>query len=352
MKATTWPKTLLRIAQRSLTGKPLNSSTEIRLTRLCTQRCRQCSIYERTTDPPSMSWEHFRIVAQRLRKYGATIGFISGGEPTLVPHLDRILMEAKKTFSVATTLVTGLVNKTETIRRIGRIALENDIHIQTSLDGFGKLGDDLRGVKDFSTTVLKHMEWLSKNRGASKSLLYANIVLNDLNLEQVPRLIRTANDIGWKTTVGFYHSLTETTRRDNELSLKPGKRLDTALDFLRGNPQILNLNTYIEGIADFVEGKPVGFCAFAHAPVLATRTTITEDGSVHLCYGGPIGNILTQPLDDIFKSNEYTDRIDAYRSCNGCWTTCYTQRYLLVHPRSVKELLQNVHKIRTLKAKS
>lgn len=344
-----WQKVIPNLIKRGLVRRPLNSSTEIRLTRLCTQRCRQCRIYERTTDPPSMSLESFRIVAQRLREYGAYIGFISGGEATLVSHLDKILVEARKTFLLSTTLVTGLYIKTETVKRVGETALEHDIHIQTSLDGLGEIGDNLRGVKDFAVTVLKHMEWLSERRGNSKSLLYANIVINNQNLDQVPELIRRANDIGWKTTIGLYHSLTSTTRDDDTLRLKPGKRLDTLLKFLDHHPDILNLNAFIRGIADFVNGKPVEFCAFVDAPVLTTRTTIMEDGDIHLCHGGPIGNIFKNNLNEIFHGDEYRKRIREYRSCAGCWTTCYTQRYLLVHPRSIKELFHNIKKVRSLK---
>ena len=328
---------------------PLNSSTEIRLTRLCTQRCRQCSVYEKKTDPPTMSWQQFKELTRKLRDYGAYIGFISGGEATLVPHLDKILVEARKTFTLSTSLVTGLYNKTEVIQRIGRIALDLDINIQTSLDGLGDLGDYLRGAKDFSNTVLKHMKWLSDQRGRSKSLLYANIVINDLNLEQVPELIGRARDLGWKTTIGIYHNITSTTRADDEMMLKPGKRLEKLLDFLENNPDILNLNSFIQGISGFVMGKPVDICAFVDAPVLTTRTTIMEDGAVHLCYGDPIGNIFDQTLDDIFKSPAYQDRLITYRSCSGCWTTCYTQRYLLTHPRSMREFIQNVQKVRALK---
>src|SRR4030042_1631182 len=145
-----------RLIQRGIQRMPLNSSTEIRLTRLCTQRCRQCGIYKRKTNPPTMSWEQAEIVLNRLKAYGASIGFISGGEATLVPHLDRVLLESKKVFSLSTTLVTGLINKSEIIYRTGEIALENGIHIQTSMDGLGRTGDDLRGGRDFSETVFRH----------------------------------------------------------------------------------------------------------------------------------------------------------------------------------------------------
>lgn len=339
---------LKRLAARSLRRKPMNSSTEIRLTRLCTQRCRQCSVYEKKTRPATMSLDRFRHVASALRDYGAYIGFISGGEATLVPHLDQILIEAKKTFQISTTLVTGLYNSTEIIQRAGRLALDMDINIQTSLDGMGPLGDNLRGVPHFSDTVLGHMKWLSGNRGRSRSLLYANIVINNLNLEQVPELIKQARDLGWRTTVGLYHSLTDTTRTDDELRIRPGKRLDTLLAFLDNNPDILNLNQFVRGIRDFADKGSSDICAFLDAPVLATRTTIMEDGALHLCWGDPVGNVFRQTLAEIFDSPEYRERLGQYRNCSGCWTTCYTQRYLLIHPGSVLELMHNIRKVRSL----
>lgn len=337
--------------KNAIARRPLNSSTEIRLTHLCTQRCRQCSIYERKTNPPIMSLENFRLVAQRLREYGAYIGFISGGEATLVPHLNEILQEAKKTFPLATTLVTGLYNKTATIEKAGTFALENDINIQTSLDGFDELGDQLRGAKDFAVTVLKHMQLLSAKRQHSKSLLYANIVINNLNLEQVPELIQRANDLGWQVTIGVYHSLTATTRFDHDLKLVPGKRLDKLLDFLTDNPNILNLKTFIKGINNFVISERSDICVFNDSPILSTRLTIMEDGAVHLCWGKPIGNLYQQNLKSIFSSAEYRQRLNEYRGCSGCWTTCYTQRYLLTHPRNPAELWQNIKKVAGLKPK-
>jgi len=341
-----WIKPTIKGISHALKKQPLNSSTEIRLTRLCSQRCRQCSVYERTTNPPTMSFEQFKIIAQRLIKYGAYIGFISGGEATLVPDLDKILIEAKKTFSIATTLVTGLYNKTEIIQRIGTIALENNINIQTSLDGLGEIGDSLRGVKNFSDTILNHMKWLAENRNRSNSLLYANIVLNNLNLDQVPELIQRARDLGWKTTIGLYHTLTETTRSDDELRIRPGKRLEKILQFLDGNSDIMNLNSFLKGIEPFISGKQRKICAFVNSPVLVTRVTIMENGDVHLCYGSPIGNILETGMEEIFSGDAYHQRLKEYRKCSGCWTTCYTQRYLLVHPASFDELVDNLKKVK------
>ncbi|HFE52326.1 MAG TPA: radical SAM protein [Bacteroidetes bacterium] len=343
---------LTRALANAFWQRPMNSSTEIRITRLCTQRCRQCSVYERRTRPPSLSLQAFEHIASELRRYGAYIGFISGGEATLVPELPEMLVVARRTFALETTLVTGLYNTRSVIERVGRVALDLGVNIQTSLDGYGEIGDNLRGVPNFAETVLDRMALLSSLKGDSSSLLYVNIVLNALNLPQVPELVARAQDLGWKVTIGLYHSLTETTRADDELRLKPSPLLHRTLEKLAQNPNILNLPAFLEGIEPFLTSGRNPICPFVDDRFFTTRVTIMENGDVHLCWGGPIGNLFRQSLQDIFQSPAYSRRLAAYRRCSGCWTTCYTQRYLLMHPQNGHQLKQNLQKVLGLKRRS
>ncbi len=335
----------IQLLNNLLHRRPVNSSTEIRLTRLCTQRCRQCRVYERETQPASMSLEQFQMIRRRLREYGAWLGFISGGEALLAPDLLPILAEAKKTFRCATTLVTGLYHQRQRVLEAAEFCLANNINIQTSMDGIGPVGNYLRGVKNFSDTVLEHMALISAMKKNSQSLLYANIVLNNLNRNQVPDLIRRCRGLGWRVTIGLYHNLTETTRRDDELRITPDEQLDQLLAFLDHNPDILNLNSFIRGIGPFLRSGKTTRCPFVAGRIWMTRTTIMENGDLHLCWGGPIGNLFSSSLREIFHSSVYTDRLAAYDRCAGCWTTCYTQRLLLLRPRSLTELRDNIVKM-------
>jgi MoaA/NifB/PqqE/SkfB family radical SAM enzyme len=336
-----------KIAGRSLRKRPLNSSTEIRITRLCSQRCRQCDVYSRRTRPAFLDIERFRHIADRLRRYGAYQGLISGGEPLLVPDLEKILLEAKRTFSVSVTLVTGLYHRVRRVEQAAQVALDNDINIQTSLDGLGPLGDDLRGVAKFSATVTDRMRRIAEMRArrSSRSLLYANIVLNNKNLDQVPQLLETISDCGWQATVGFYHHLTETTRVDEELTLRPGPALDSVLERVRRDPRVLTLGSFLRGIGQAARRNFPRYCAYLDGPVLSTRSVIMEDGEVYLCRGASIGNIFRQDLTRIFTGPAYRERLEEYRSCPGCWTSCYAQRYLLFHPPSFDDLLDTLQRV-------
>jgi MoaA/NifB/PqqE/SkfB family radical SAM enzyme len=332
---------------RRLRGQPLNSSTEIRITRLCTQRCRQCHIYQRRTMPPSLNLMDFRRIAQRLRDYGAYMGLISGGEPLMVDDLEEILLEAKRTFSMAVTLVTGLYHRLARVEQVARVALDNDINIQTSLDGLGSLGDDLRGVNDFSATVTDRMRRIAGIRAnsQSKSLLYANIVINNENFRQIPQLLKMVVDCGWRATVGLYHTLTETTRKDDRLILQPSTALSEILEHICRSDAVLNLKSFVRGILQAAKGNYPRFCPYLDAPVLSTRTVIMEDGRVYLCRGSAIGNIFQHSLEKIFSGPTYRQRLEEYRRCRGCWASCYAERYLLFHPPSFEDLMDTLLKV-------
>jgi MoaA/NifB/PqqE/SkfB family radical SAM enzyme len=340
---------MFKILNNLTARRPFNSSTEVRVTYKCTQRCRQCVIPFKNTH--TMTVDEFSRVMANLREYGAYVGFISGGEATMVDGLEAMLLEAKRTFAYATTLVTGLYNRPEKIERIARVCLENGIHIQTSFDGLGEIGDELRGVKHFADVVSDRMRLITELRRRiqknvrRKSLLYANTVISDRNLDQVPDIVAHVKSLGWKSTIGMYHTLTFSTRYNDDMIVRPGPRLDNVIRFLDGNPDILNLDAFIRGIPPYVEDPNLNWCPFVKSPYLSTRTTIMENGDVHLCKGNPIGNVFRQSLKEIFSSYEYRKRIDEYKSCNGCWTTCYTQRYLLVRPKSIGEAVKNVRKL-------
>ena len=341
-----------RAAARWIQRRPMNSSTEIRITRLCSQRCRQCDVYNRRTQPPSLDLDRFRILAGRLRAYGAHVGLISGGEPLLVPQLEDILREARKTFPVAVTLVTGLYTGIRQVERAARAALDHDINIQTSLDGLGPLGDNLRGVPDFAATVSDRMRRIARLKAHSdaRSLLYANVVINNRNLHQVPQLLDCIADCGWQATIGLYHTLTETTRSDGELILRPGPRLEDILAQAAAHPAILNLKAFIRGIPGAAAGRYPKFCPYLDAPVLSTRTVIMEDGEVYLCRGGSIGNLFHQQLEEIFTGERYRQRLREYRQCPGCWASCYAERYLLFHPPSFEDFLDTIKKVHRLRS--
>ncbi len=337
-----------------INNHPINFVSEIKITHLCNQRCRQCNIYEKHTEPKHLTFKNFQKVAHRMQEYGSFVGMISGGEPLLNPDLPKILHCSKKVFPLSTSLISGLYFDYTKISTIMDICLNKNINIQTSLDGLGNIGDYLRGIPKFSETVLKNMEKISvrKEQIESKSFLYANCVLSAINLHQVPDIIQACKNVGWNITIGLYHSLIETTKKDNEMiinKLKHKNKFYETLEYLKDNPYILNLNSFIEGLPRILTNDFPDYCPFVDGKRTSTRLTIMENGDLHLCGDGKIGNILKTDLKTIFTSNTYEEKLAHYQKCNGCWSSCYTQKYLLTHPQNIKQLFHNIRKLLNLK---
>ena len=332
-----------RIARSVIARRPANTATEIRITRLCSQRCRQCAIPIGAVPADTMPLDAFRALAAKIRNYGAGAGFISGGEPTLHPQLPEILEEAVRTFPLACTLNTNLDNSAEVIRERVGCALRLGVNVQTSIDGLGDLGDNLRGGDQVAERVLRQMAELRemKEQLGSRSILYCNTVLNGLNLDDVARISERVRAVGWKSSIGSYHDLTLHTRRDNPLFLEKTEKLQNLIDRLLTTPDVVTLPAMLRGIPRHAAGEEAKRCAYTEAPSLASRILIRENGDVYLCKGKPIGNALRDPLASILSGEIYHRRLEEYDSCPGCWNNCYTQKLLLIKPGSLRGAWEN-----------
>lgn len=298
-----------------------------------------------------MSMSEFMLVLRRLKQYGSLVGMISGGEPLLHPDIIEILNQAKKAFPVSVSLVTGLYFDYDKISDVIDFCLKNGINIQTSLDGMGETGAYLRGVKRHPEIVLSNMRKITdrKKELDSSSFTYVNCVLSAKNLFQVPDIIQASKDAGWEVTIGLYHSLLDTTKVDDEMKITDAEALHQTIDFLKGNPQILNLDSFIEEIPRILHNDFPDFCPFVDGKRTATRLTIMHNGEVHLCKGDAIGNLFEQDLEDIMASDQYRKTLEEYSTCDGCWSSCYTQKYLLFHPQNFSQIFAHSKKLLNLK---
>jgi MoaA/NifB/PqqE/SkfB family radical SAM enzyme len=354
MRTTAIIQSCIKAGRHFFNNMPLNTVTEVKITRLCNQRCRQCTIYKKKETPPYLSFSQFQKIGKRLRQYGSFVGMISGGEPLLHPDIRAILTHSMEIFPVSVSLVTGLYFPYEKISATISHCLEENINIQTSLDGLGPLGDDIRGVSNYSSTVLNCMEKIAKEKEkrGSNSFLYVNCVLSGKNLEQVHTIIETIQNTGWKTTIGLYQTMTPTTQYDDDMIIRDQESFLKVVEYLQSSPNILNLPTYIEGLPRILTRNYPDFCPFVDGKRTATRLTIMENGDIYLCYGEKIGNLLQDNLENILKGQEYHLRLAEYEQCQGCWSSCFTQKYLLLHPQNIRELICHAESLLSVRTAS
>ncbi|MBS3741673.1 MAG: radical SAM protein [Candidatus Cloacimonetes bacterium] len=344
-------QTLPKVINNYFSDRPINSVTEIKVTHACNQRCRQCNIYKDKSKPIHLSYKKFEKICRNLKNYGSLVGMISGGEPLLNSEIDKILLHSLNIFPLSVSLVTGLYFPYEKIADTITLCLENNINLQTSLDALGKKSEYIRGVKNHSEIVLKNMQLIAekKQKIGSSSFLYANCVLSNLNLEQVPHVIKANKNAGWKTTIGVYHSLIERTNQADEMKIASRDKFNQVVEFLTDNPDVLNLNTFIKGLPRVMDNDFPDYCPFLQGKRTSTRLTLYENGDLYLCGGKSIGNLLDENLKTILESAIYQRRLQEYKNCQGCWSSCYTQKHLLFHPNGPAQALHNISKLLNLK---
>ena len=74
--------------------RPAILTTNILLTQKCVQNCLQCSIPANASENSVISFDDFKILVDRLARYGTQVLTLSGGDPMLHPHLAECIRYA------------------------------------------------------------------------------------------------------------------------------------------------------------------------------------------------------------------------------------------------------------------
>ena len=91
----------------------------------------------------------------KLAELGTTIITLSGGEPTLHPHLDAIIARIRERGAIATVITNGLLLTPDRIRALNRAGLD---YLQISIDNLRP--DD---ISKKSLRVLdRKLAWLAR----------------------------------------------------------------------------------------------------------------------------------------------------------------------------------------------
>src|SRR5271156_2142700 len=171
--------------------------------RRCNLDCGYCNEYDKTSDPVPLPTMLGRI--DRLADLGTTIITLSGGEPTLHPDLDAIILRIRERGAIATLITNGLLLTPERIHRLNRAGLD---YLQISIDNARP--DE---ISKKSLQVLdRKLEWLREHAEFGitiNSVLGAGI----RNPEDALAVSGRARSLGFTSTVGILH--------DNSGQLKP-----------------------------------------------------------------------------------------------------------------------------------
>lgn len=170
----------------------------------CNLMCRQCNIVETNSRIEAMPIEQIRDTAKNLRRIGAGIVLLTGGEPFMRHDLPEIV-EAFTRENLNVRLQTaGTKFATEDKLRACYEAGARDINVSVdSLDH--NTFDYINAVPGSSENAFNTIELISRIFRKKSAILSFGTVLSRFNYLEIPAILEFARRIGWQVSLVPVH---------------------------------------------------------------------------------------------------------------------------------------------------
>lgn len=170
----------------------------------CNLMCRQCNIVETNSRIEAMPIEQIRETAKNLRKVGAGIVLLTGGEPFMRHDLPEIVEAFTKEKLNVRLQTAGTKFATEEKLRACYEAGARDINVSVdSLDH--NTFDYINGVPGSSENAFNTIELISKIFRKKSAILSFGTVLSRFNYREIPAILEFAKRIGWQMSLVPVH---------------------------------------------------------------------------------------------------------------------------------------------------
>ena len=312
--------------------------TEILLTYRCPQSCLQCSIPDQAENIKAMTFNDFKNIIDRLDSYGTHGIILSGGEPLLHTRLFEFMdYISGKNFSYLHILST-LYGTNSNIKTFIHKILEHRISLTCSFDGFDGVADHLRGAKNVSDILIDNIEYLDdENKKLGNPIkTSANIVISQINIHQIPEILRYFEKLGWMVNVDLYRSYSK--NGNDPLKIANISDLSELLDEIKSFKSVKTPHWILDGYIDFMNNDFPKLCPYLDAPVTGSKFFVQPNGDVKVCKNTVIGNLLNQQPGELVNSERWQEQIKLFEACTGCWNTCYTLSSKLSNYFNLREL--------------
>lgn len=170
----------------------------------CNLMCRQCNIVETNSRISEMSIDQVRSVAKNLKKIGAGIVLLTGGEPFMHPQLPEIV-EAFVSQGLNVRLQTaGTKYATKEKLEACYDAGARDINVSLDSLEFDKF-DYINAVPTSARNAIETIERISQIFRKKSAILSFGTVMSRMNYKEVPAIARFAERIGWYISIVPVH---------------------------------------------------------------------------------------------------------------------------------------------------
>lgn len=304
-----------------------------------------CNVWKHADLYGEMGLEQIARVIAEIKKTGVRYVVVTGGEPFLRKDLPQIVsMLDKAGFLIRIQTNAGPQVTEEALDKVIR-ASRGRMDLTVSLDTLNPiLQDQICNFKGVLESTMRVVRMAVEKMPAS--MVNANIVVNKLNIKEIPTIVRTLNAMKvWSNpspinmpSHGSRDMLLQ--RYDKELAFSPedaglirlifdellkmkqmGYRIGHSEKFLRESAMFL-----ITGEKKWPECE-AGILYFSVFP----------DGSVYPCdelY--PIANALSGNFASQYRSVEYRRKMgEIHASCEGCFYGCWRESSDIVHSNSM-----------------
>lgn len=332
-----------RIAEAAITRR-VPVYAHFGITHRCNLTCKMCGIWRYGNKKEELSIDEIKEMAARMYRLGVVQVSIGGGEPFNYEELE----EAAKCFVDAglntRVLTNGVGVSKERIDRCIDYGVKN---FSISLDSLYPARFDyiceVDGSWDQAVATMCHIS--SRLHGVSGALPTINCVVSNLNLEEIPDMIRFAKEIGFAISLlpvellpdpkaGVRNWEARFIRHRPEMGLhteatpddvlaRVDQTYDTVLKMKKEGYPILNSTPYLESSRMYLktgrfpaEGCDAGRLYFSVSP----------NGQFTICHRTQhqYVSILDPNFEEFFHSEAYErTRMMEAAACEGCMRACW-----------------------------
>lgn len=305
----------------------------LHLNQECNLSCPHCYTLSQPQRHWKPSFEDVFSLLDDCADNGATVMTLSGGEPLLYPHFDKVLDHASQRFRI-NLLTNGTLIKKPILTKLTDCCEG----IQISLDGSHEtLHDSIRGKGTFQTTIRGIK--LLQDAGYGKHLVICTTVMRK-NFKDIMSIIELAEKLN-VPLIRFLPLMTQGRAIDNYRGIAPDDNdLKELYEKLLPVMADQNRKTTVSGYISGLLLKPLPGVSEQQWCPIGRNVVVDFDGSIAPCilmldYNWKIGNLYTDRMNDIIKKGmiqslgemirKRRQRIEKCKTCswkNFCQSGC------------------------------
>jgi MoaA/NifB/PqqE/SkfB family radical SAM enzyme len=315
------------------------------ITHRCNLTCKMCGIWRYGNRKEELDLDQIDQMAQRMARLGVVQLSIGGGEPFSCDYLEDAAERFVNAGLNVRVLTNGVGVPAERIEKCVKVGVRN---FSISLDSLYRERFDYICEKEGSwDDAVRSMSLISRllaeTKGGHHGLPSINCVVSNLNLEELPDIVRFAKAIGFHVSflpvelladpkdgvrnwearfVRYRPEMAVDTNADN-VNPRIDKAYDTLIQMKKEGWPILNSTPYLNASRNYLktghfpsEGCDAGRLYFSVAP----------NGQFTICHRTEQQHLhfLDPKFEEYFQSAAYErSRLMEAGSCEGCMRACW-----------------------------